>query len=586
MEAKQLHLFKDEKILMQENFLDVLHHDAKKHGGMFCQVNITTDSSTKQKWSSKGSAALMVFDQEANHYIALNSFHQTKEMVEDAVTGEWKEEVTLKRDSNHLHAITCIFLDLDCHEESVGEIESRIYHTQKVLEDSYEEGLLPKPTMITETGRGLGIFYVLSRSIANSPKTQKQIRFWKYLCEEYGKKYDTILSSASEPCLEVDGSVIGDTARVVRLPGTWNLKAKKTCKLQMQEDYYGNPVYYSLQQLASHIEGYGVYDTKACKEKRRKLKISKTVDFAEFKNPILFERLKKLERCQELWIHEKESQREQLCFVYFNTARCLVGDIAAYRMMEEFNARFDYPIGKEELEPIIRQKTIYKFKDETLLKKLKLEDEENAYVGFGRSLKELKRQQTKEENQKKRSERNENIISYVVEHPEETYEEIAGLFGVSLRTLKNILKKADVHRYQKTQVNETFICAAENMESEDAKVEEITEDNIVKFIAPKEVLKNSRNRNEATQNSKVQKNACISTYMLSALNSNTSRVNNIITIEDKKKEKENHILMEYMVDRLSLGEQYVLSGDNGWHLLNEEDLQEVPFRESFVNEDG
>lgn len=572
MEAKQLHLFKDEKFLMQEAFLDVLHHDAKKRGGMFCQMDITTDKKTKQKWSSKGSAALMVFDQVANHYIAVNSFHQAKEMVEDAVTGEWKEEVTLKRDGNHLHAITCIFLDLDCHAESVGEIESRIYHTQKVLEASYEEGLLPRPTMITETGRGLGIFYVLSRSIANSPKTQKQIRFWKYLCEEYGKKYDTILSAASEPCLEVDGSVIGDMARVVRLPGTWNLKANKTCKLKVQEDYFGKPIYYSLQELASHIEGYGVYDAKACKEKRRKLKISKTVDFAEYKNPILFERLKKLERCQELWIHEKEKQREHLCFIYFNTARCLVGELEAYRMMEEFNARFDYPIGKEELEPILRQKTTYKFKDETIREKLKLKDEDNTYVGFGRSLKEIKRQQTKEENQRKRRERNENIISYIVEYPEATYEEIAGLFGVSLRTIKNIVKEADVHRYQKSLVNETSIDAAINMESEEVKTEEASENNIIPFVAPKEALESSRNENDDMQNSKVQKNASIS-LLLSELNNNTPRVNNIISIGDNYAYRNRNGRRNIPVD-------------DAWDMLNEDELCDVPFRKSFVDEDG
>lgn len=559
MEAKQLHLFKDENFLMQESFLDVLHHDAKKRGGMFCQVNITTDKRTTQKWSSKGSAALMVFDEEANHYIALNSFHQAKEMVEDAVTGEWKEEVTLKRDKGHLHAITCIYLDLDWHDGTKKEIQERVNNTKILLENTYQENQLPRPTMITETGRGLGVFYVLDKSIANSSKTQKQIRFWKFLCDEYAKKYNAILLGAAEPCLELDGSVTGDIARVVRLPGTKNLKANKTCKVQVQEDYFGWPLYYSLKELASHIESYGVYDANAYKEIRRKLKRNRTVDFAEFKNPILSERLKKLERCQELWIHKKESQREHLCFMYFHTARSLVGDIEAYRMMEEFNARFDYPIGKEELEPIIRQKIIYKFKDETIRKKLELKDEDNIYVGFGRSLKEIKRQQTKEDNQRKRKERNENIISYVIEHPEATYEEIAGLFEVSLRTLKNILKEADVYRYQK-QVVETSCCDAENVVSEDMRTEEKADDNIIQFAGSKKAEKDSRRGNEVTQNSKVQKNASTSFKMLSALN-NTTRVNNIITIKDKKKGKGNHILMEDMDERLSPGEWYVLSED-------------------------
>lgn len=533
MEAKQLHLFNEENFLMQEIFLNVLHHDAKKHGGMYCQVNITPDGFLKQKWSSKGSTALMVCDQTVNSYIALNTFHKAGELADCGFGSE--EKVTLKRDSSHLHAITCIYLDLDYHKGSAGELESRINHTSKVLEASYEEGLLPKPTMITETGRGLGIFYVLSRSVANTEKTQKQIRFWKYLCSEFTKKYNKILSSASEPCLEIDGSVTGDTARIVRLPGTRNLKAGRTCRVQVNDDLFGVPLYYSLQELASYIEGYGVYDAGAFREKRRQLKRNKTVNFTEFKNPVLFERLKELERCQKLWKHKKESRRELLCFIYFNTARCLVGKTEAYRMMKEFNEGFDYPISLKELEPIIKQKTIYKFKDETLLDKLDLTEEENAYVGFGISLKEIKRQQIKEENQKNRRERNEAVISHVVQHPDDTYEEVAALFGVSLRTVKNILKDADVHRYQK-QVTETSSCDAENNEPDNMNKEEKTAPKIIGFSSKKEA--------ENIRQSKVQKNAPISIYMLSALKNIPPDKDNIVTYRDKKNEAGPHTLMD------------------------------------------
>ena len=598
MQETQINLFaKTMEEVEQEEFISILHHDANKRSGMFVRMD-KRESEIHEKWSSKNAFPLMTMDAAYNRYIALNSYHNIKETVLEEVEGKLvqKEVKTLRRKGTHLHAITTVYLDLDWHDGTRKEIEERVNNTKALLESTYQENKLPRPTMITETGRGLGIFYVLDNSIANSQRTGKQIKFWEYIYREYAKKYEEIFGSSEKELLEVDFKVVGDKARVVRLPGTKNLNTNTFCRLTSvarKED--GSPLYYSMKELVQYIENYNVYE-KSYKEIKKQISKKKIVNFSAYNNPFLVARLEKLKRAQEkLQIDKIEGYREQLCFIYYNTAKQLMTEEEAFEEMLQFNQEFTYPItDMKELRNIIvavagatdlskNPQGYYKYTDAKIKEVLKITDDQNEYVGLGVARKEMLRKQKKEENRKKKQERNEHIISYVVEHPAETYEEIAGLFGVSIRTLKNILKEADVHRYQK-QVDETSISAEQIPHGED-EVEKKGTDNIIQFAAPKSENSDSREGNKVTLNLKVQKNAhvsrvcCLGPKGISISNNHLDINGNIIT-EISCNQKDNLYAYRNRNDMRTIPEE------DAWHLLNEDELCEVPFLVGWVNDEG
>lgn len=586
MQARQMELFaKPIEELEQEEFISILHHDANKRGGMFTRLsikeNIYGKTEIHENWSSKNAYPLMTLDPEYNRYIALNSFHNIKESAVHNVGQEVeaKEEITLRRKETHLHAITTVYIDLDWHDGTKKEIQKRINNTKELLEDAYKENWLPRPTMITETGRGLGVFYVLNKSIANTERTGKQISFWEYICREYAKKYQELFRMSKIELLEVDFKVAGDTTRVVRLPGTLNHKSKSQCRLiRVHREENGAPVYYSLNELVQYIEDYKVYE-KPYNEIRKKIAQNKIVNFSAYSNPFLVERLEKLKRVQELVIDKKEGCRENLCFIFYNTAKQLMTEKEAYKEMLEFNSMFRYPItDQKELQNIIvstagaadkekNQRGFYKYKDITLKELLEITDEQNEYVGFGIARKEMLRKQKKEANRKKRLERNENIIAYVVEHPEATYEEIAGLFEVSLRTLKNVLKEADVHRYQK-QVRETSCCAAEKKNPDIRPVESF--DNIIRFMESKKNKKTVR----ISQKRKVQKNASVSFECCLATRKKDITDNKFnLSKDDSTYSKSGNM---YLFQARNINRNISVE-DDGWYMLDSDDLVEIPF---------
>lgn len=538
MQAVQIELFqKSREEQEQETFLNILHHDASKRGGFFARLDLRVVNAEKEirtKWGSKNAYSIMTTDAAYNRYITLNSFHNMK-AEQEIITGDHVKIInkrTLKRDADHLHAISTVYLDLDFHDGTLQEIQERVRNTKELLNKVYKEGTLPRPTMVTETGRGLGIFYVLERTIANTRNAQKQINFWKYICTEFANKYKDLLSESDKPQLGIDYKVVGEVTRVVRLPGTKNLNTNTVCRLiSVAKKTDGSPLYYALGDLVQYVENYKVYK-EPYKEERKKIARKKIVNLQEYTKPYLAARLNKLERAQDLFRDEREGHRELLCFLYYNTAKQIMDEQEAIDRMLAFHDGFTYPLESQgELDNIIesvrKAKNIrtgeiqgyYEYTDAKIKEELGLTEAQNEYVGFGSSLKSLARRRRKEENQKARKERNKNIATYVIKHPEATYEEIAGLFGVSIRTLKGILKQEGVYRYQK-QVSETSICAGEK------PVEEVPKDNIISI---EEHVKSAyKTGDKSARSSKVQKNALVSkSVVLPHNNSNTISHNTI-----------------------------------------------------------
>lgn len=134
-----------------------------------------------------------------------------------------------KRTSDRVFNFGSIYIDLDCHSNNPDQIQGAKMRTVEILEAAFSDGRLAVPTMITDSGRGFGLQYILDKSIANTWRTEKIKAFYKKVRKNLYEKYQEILS-ADPQAAQPDATVLDD-ARVCRIPGTYNVAADTYCRL-------------------------------------------------------------------------------------------------------------------------------------------------------------------------------------------------------------------------------------------------------------------------------------------------------------------------------------------------------------------
>lgn len=186
--------------------------------------------------------------------------------------------------------INGFFFDMDCHDLEQEEIDVRIKRTLQALNCAVNDQVLPLPTMTTNSGRGLGVFFLLEDPMPinrfttdhaynqyasnyahdrylysgendHAPleeemgqellKDKKKIGYYRYLYTELSLILKGILVQAEKdlgPVLELDGTSINDIARICRIPGSWNTKAGRYCRLLTNSGKF-----WSLKELDAYI---------------------------------------------------------------------------------------------------------------------------------------------------------------------------------------------------------------------------------------------------------------------------------------------------------------------------------------------
>ena len=357
-----------------------------------------------------------------------------------------------KRTSDRIFNFGSIFIDLDCHSDDPDQIQTAKMRTVEILEDAFSDGRLAVPTMITDSGRGFGLQYVLDKSIANVWKTEKIKAFYKKVRKNLYVKYLEILS-ADPQAAQPDASVLDD-ARVCRIPGTYNVAADTYCRLiAVSGKHY---------ELSDLVQGCNLWDwkseeeyKKAKEEKERKKKeiaSRPVVPFAEYRLPFLSTRLEQLEKLQEMRGADCEGCREQMLFIAYSALVQVDRSTAAVRL-QEINERFTDPLPQAELDHIIQEtdqsvgmdhKGFYKLSNAYVVDTLGLTDAEIRTIGIGQG---LKREADRKAARNRKKEKREKIVELLMQADTLTYEEIAEAAGVSRRTVCTVAKNEGLMRY-------------------------------------------------------------------------------------------------------------------------------------------
>ena len=136
-----------------------------------------------------------------------------------------------KRRVENIRQFRSLFQDIDCKNLGLEKAE-----TVYLIWELYYEGKIPKPTMVTDSGRGVHLYWRIQNAPYGALNTWQELQDYIY----YNLKH-----------LGADRQAT-DSARVLRLPGTINSKNQVNCKVL----YIDDDLEYSMYDLREQYLNY------------------------------------------------------------------------------------------------------------------------------------------------------------------------------------------------------------------------------------------------------------------------------------------------------------------------------------------
>lgn len=362
---------------------------------------------------------------------------------------------TSVRDVAHCRQVNAMMFDIDCHD---GDFERVIPVALDVIRRAVERGRLPHPTITVDTGRGIQVYYVLERSTS----TRKSDGTANDAGLSYFRDVEAGLASAFEAeisdikGLTLDPSAF-DLARVGRVPGTINPKAGRMCELVETGPYH---------ELAA-LRKYARAAHSPTPTRKRRASASSD-------SSLLRSRLFAIERLQRHRSFDCRGSRENMCFVFYNTATQIHGPQRALDLTLRFNARFSYPLPPTDIEQIARtvdsvvirygrhagERGFYPLSAKSVVGKLMMTDDETLAVGFFGSARKRKRAHATLRRKAARDSRNERIVhEYKMGR---TLDQVANIVKCSRRTVASVLSSRGISRHDRYSLEEKFSLVIES----------------------------------------------------------------------------------------------------------------------------
>lgn len=239
-----------------------------------------------------------------------------------------------QRQVNNIRQFRALFMDLDTGE---GDKQFAAY---KVFELA-EEGLIPRPTMIVDSGRGIHVYW----RIKNAP--YQALNTWQELQDLFYTK----LKPLGADIRATDG------ARILRLPNTINSRNNVECRVIWQD----NEAEYSMYDLREEYL-HEKYKKSIAKINKTDRKIVANAFFNSYSLHIT--RAEDLETLVKLRNGNMNGSRNMALHCYAYWKGIYIRDIEKLtKIVEEFNNSFSKPLKDSEVRAVLRciPKAIDKF---------------------------------------------------------------------------------------------------------------------------------------------------------------------------------------------------------------------------------
>lgn len=258
--------------------------------------------------------------------------------------------VTPGRSNESLRYLNALYVDIDCYKLNMRK-ESVLYF----LEHDYYNSLIPEPSLVVDSGRGLYLIWFIDRVPSQAVLLWRAVQ--KYL-------YTTLKEFGA------DAAAL-DPARVLRVIGSYNLKSNTTVKVLEQTD-----IRYSLKDIKEEY----LPELVKKEPKPKKKTMGKKINFFT-PHSLNIARMNDLLKLAELRQYDLVGRREIFLFLYRYYATLVEGADEAERLTFELNEKLISPLSLGELRATV-SKYIgkYNYRNETLVELLEISKEEMKYM--------------------------------------------------------------------------------------------------------------------------------------------------------------------------------------------------------------
>ena len=191
------------------------HTDLATGLSCFMPVSFFDDDSLEEHLKKTWARSFLTEEKSREMYFTINKFYPWRAGQTDGI-----------KDGSRCAYADVLYVDVDLHAQTTKIPLVRVLADVKaVLNRSMDAGRLPECS-VTATGRGFGLFWLLGSPY--NPNSEAARYKYRALGEALAERVSYELR-AFGGLAEVDPAVVGDMARVARIPGTFNPKARTYC---------------------------------------------------------------------------------------------------------------------------------------------------------------------------------------------------------------------------------------------------------------------------------------------------------------------------------------------------------------------
>ena len=361
-----------------------------------------------------------------NIYSSVNTFYQPK------------------RNFENLYNLNSLFCDIDCVVHDIS-----IKRAYKELWRLWDSGVIPEPSLVINSGRGLHVYWHLDNCYASTKNNISFVPTYQALLNRFAQKLAYLGADfkASEP------------SRVLGVPDTFNIKSntqrkiiKPMIDLVERDILHQEDIRYKIIELANVYLEKREYREKSVTHERRKLKFNElTLAFSRMED---YKSLIKIRNKARI----NEGYRNQLLYNYgLENIDYTKTKINLNESLTEINGLFRKPLDEREVIGVIKSLEKSKFKkirNQTIIEQLEISTQEQQIM---KTLIEREIKVSRYVEKKKQAIRNENGLTKRQQNKEDNIYLILDSYYIQKLTRKKIaenlrLSKKSVDKYLDSEI--------------------------------------------------------------------------------------------------------------------------------------
>ena len=246
------------------------------------------------------------------------------------------------------------------------------------LEENYFNKIIPATNYILDSGRGLGLIWLINKVPSQALPLWKAIQEYLYhKLKEFGADRQAL-----------------DATRILRVPGSINSKSKTVVSIIDEYDYI-----YDLREIQKEY-------LPELKPKEKKKGRPKKINYVYRERSLYFARIQDIIKLCELREYDLRGHREIILFLYRYYLCGFTEDVQkALEDVLELNSMFRYPLKENEViratmsaeKCYLDKNKEYKYKNDTLIELLEITEYEETYMSTIISKNEYKRRHRERE---------------------------------------------------------------------------------------------------------------------------------------------------------------------------------------------